>query len=157
MAYIKPGLVGNHRKDPNMVGKVLSAKRKSISLPPLPTISKVKGRFARPEAGRFNLGGDVMPIPSPIEQMQPDDSWFAEKQAAIRPPANFFGGSPDSQPNLPPGNMLGNPTIQQINPAIMKLIMDMMKQRGGQAQRPPWEGIMRPGGVQGAPPTGSFY
>ena len=179
MAYIKPAMIGNHRKDMGAVReRVLRAKKKSIGpggykaargalKGPMPRgasfggglglghlrSAMIRSAMQTPRGG-FDMGGDIMPMPGPVEQQQPDDSWADQgvNGPPIHPnlpPRQPFRTNPIAVPDMGSGGMGGS-----VNPQIMELVRSMLQ---GYGTQPRWEGQMRPGGVMGAPPSGSYF
>jgi hypothetical protein len=143
-----------HGPVPPGILKALGNQRKrnidpGFSRPQMPQHPMLPPGLMQPPQGQspqFNMGGDIMgpeAFGPPPFQPGPPSGYGAGGEGWQ---AQVAGGGPDPYSNPPdqmPPPMGGG---GQINPAIMALIQQMMKQRGGQS---PWEGRMRPGGVQG--------
>ena len=136
------GLKGRTRSlDPGFAGK----------------LAPFMGGHAMPQGQPFMGGG--MLGGGPPQSYQPYDPYGGGPGAGGIGPAgltDFSGGQdgpmPQMQPQPAQHPML--PGMQGIgagamNPAIMALIKSMQMRGSGQAQRPPWEGVMRSGGVSG--------
>ena len=174
MAYIKSSLLGSAAKrlpgrarPPRdaaaVIEKILKNKQRLPRLPgrgtgklppfrPMPagwSEANIGGPRHGGGPGKFDMSGDIMQMHTRGGPQGGPDGWMG--QVPPQPQSNISdygppmgqGAGPDGGPIPPPG------PEQYPNMPPYGMFGGGM---GGEAQRPPWEGQMRPGGVNGINP-----